>query len=320
MSAAPPRASRLLERWLGGAGFGGAVIAALISEALLSTAVLLLPLSRTPLATFAEEFKRACFGFDAGQERYVWPMVASFTVAPLLLATFVLAVYWVPLKAAKVQGLSRLWPSAALGAGVVLASSTGLLLVEDQGLRELPFPADGLRTALTAPRFELTDQHGARFGSDALSGRVALITALYASCGTTCPMIMAEVKQALSQLTERERAGLTVAAITLDPARDTPQRLAELARARALPSNVHLLTGAAGTVEGLLDRFAIARRRNPATGLIEHQNVFILLDIHGRIAYRLSAGSQQREWLGAALRRLLGESPEQALAQTLTSP
>jgi protein SCO1/2 len=47
--------------------------------------------------------------------------------------------------------------------------------------------------------------------------------------------------------------------------------------------------------------------RDTDTGLIDHANLFILIDREGRVAYRFTLGERQQDWLGNALRLLLGE-------------
>lgn len=71
----------------------------------------------------------------------------------------------------------------------------------------------------------------------------------------------------------------------------------------------NLVTGDPAEVERILDEMSVARIRDPETGVIEHPNLFLLLDRDGRLAYRLGLGERQQRWLSAALRVLLGEAP-----------
>jgi protein SCO1/2 len=99
-----------------------------------------------------------------------------------------------------------------------------------------------------------------------------------------------------------------VIAVTMDPENDSPDVLAELAKNHGMQSTLyHLVTGDPADVEPLLDRMQIARQRDPATGIISHANLFLLIDREGRIAYRLGLGERQQRWLTSALRVLLRE-------------
>jgi cytochrome oxidase Cu insertion factor (SCO1/SenC/PrrC family) len=69
----------------------------------------------------------------------------------------------------------------------------------------------------------------------------------------------------------------------------------------------HLVTGDPADVERLLDRMQIARQRDPETGVINHANLFLLVDRDGRIAYRFGLGERQQRWLTSALEILLRE-------------
>ncbi|MBZ0271089.1 SCO family protein [bacterium] len=271
--------------------------------------VLLSPPGATGFSAFAEDFRVWCFGYDPATGRMEWGYVAAFLLQPVILGSVIYAFWRRPLReiaarpaAAIPYAAAALLLVAACGAGFAAFAST-------PNDTELPFPAEELRTALVPPSFALTDHDGAAVRLEDLRGRVVLVTAVYASCGFTCPMIMGQTKNAVGALSEDERAGLTVAAITLDPEHDTSAVLAEMAKGQGVSAPLYrLLTGDAPVVNDLLDRFSVARTRNPETGVIDHANLFILIDRAGRIAYRLSLGDRQERWLISALRLLLSES------------
>jgi protein SCO1 len=52
----------------------------------------------------------------------------------------------------------------------------------------------------------------------------------------------------------------------------------------------------------------IERVRNAETGLIDHANLFLVIDRQGRVAYRFTLGDRQEQWLVSALRLLLAET------------
>ncbi|WP_415909640.1 hypothetical protein [Oleiharenicola sp. Vm1] len=58
----------------------------------------------------------------------------------------------------------------------------------------------------------------------------------------------------------------------------------------------------------LLSRLQFARVRNPETGVIDHVNLFLVVDRAGRIAYRFNLEPRHRAWLRASLRSLLHEN------------
>src|SRR5262245_15775972 len=98
------------------------------------------------------------------------------------------------------------------------------------------FPARELRTAHDPPPIRLTDQAGQPVDLAALQGKVVMLTAVYATCPHTCPLIMTEAKRVVAALSPRERADLAVIAVTIDPAHDTPEVLARFAQMHGLQS------------------------------------------------------------------------------------
>ncbi|MBI5494494.1 MAG: SCO family protein [Deltaproteobacteria bacterium] len=298
--------------------FAGYAFPALALATLGLFAVLLATLLALPAGTggnFAEQFRVWCFGYDPATGGMRWSMVAA-TFSELLLFMVVVFVIWrQPLRDQWTHGRSAYLPVAATGMVVVSALGGAFALLADTGARAdtTVFPARELRTALPPPRFTLADQDGAAVSLEALRGRVVLVTAVYASCGLACPRILGQAKRAVATLTEAEQADVTVLGITLDPQRDDRGQLARMAQAQGVTTpRYRLLTGPPAEVERALDRFDITRQRNPETGVIDHANVFIVIDRAGRVAYHFTLDPQQEQWLGQALRLLLAEPVELA--------
>jgi protein SCO1 len=227
------------------------------------------------------------------------------------LALMVALVWKEPLRAALAVG-PRAFGGVAVGVlGVAALAVAGFVaLARDRPVRVDPtvFQAQALRVAVPAPDFELVDHQGrpARLSDE--KGRVVLVTAVYASCGLTCPRILGQAKRAVATLEPREREGLSVLGITLDPERDTPEALAKLVEAQQVHAPLYrLLTGDPAAVNRALDRFDVSRRRDEKTGRIDHANLFLLIDREGKLAYRFTLDPLQEKWLGEALRLLLAE-------------
>ncbi len=293
-----------------GAAFPAFMLIALALSVTLLLGILFVPAAPDGLGAFAEAFKVWCFGYDPATGSIEPAYVLMVVVKPLILTTVILAVWWRPLGAA-LRRPGELKRPAAAAVLAVSAAALGLISLDDgRGLPqgELPFPAEDLRTAHTPPEFTLTDHQGQPVSLADLRGRVVMVTAVYASCGETCPMILRQTRQAVDALTEEEQAELSVLGITLDATRDTPEVLARLAKAQEVsPPLYRFVTGEPAEVERVLDRFDVARSRDPETGVIDHANLFILIDRQGRMAYRLTLGEQQQRWLTTALRLLIAE-------------
>lgn len=181
---------------------------------------------------------------------------------------------------------------AALAAGVRVAWALGVDAAVARTDMELP--ASYPRLDRPAPALDLTDQHGRAFTVATLRGRPALVTFAYAHCETVCPIVVQEVVQAWKQLSA-ERPVVVV--ITLDPWRDTPSRLGTIAEQWDLPDDAHVLSGPVETVEATLDRWGIARSRDPQNGEITHPLLVYVLDRTGRLAYAATGDANVIEQL-----------------------
>jgi protein SCO1/2 len=305
-------------RVMGGPGFPCFMLATLTFTQLLLFALLFTPPAPEGLGAFAESFKVWCFGYDPATGHLEWIYPIMLLVNPLMLDLVLVVVWWVPLREA-LRGDRRQFVAPLALAFTVSTVLAGALFafepVRPQG--ELPFPAEAIRTTFTAPSFSLTNQDGQPVSLSKLRGRVVVVTAVYASCGFTCPMIMGQSKRVIDSLSPEERADLTFVGITLDAEQDTREVLAAMAKAQQISAPVYnLCTGEPAKVEALLDNFNVARSRNAETGVIDHANLFILIDRQGRIAYRLTIGDQQERWLGTALRLLLRDGRTTGASKT----
>ena len=75
--------------------------------------------------------------------------------------------------------------------------------------------------------FSLTDHRGLSFTRDDLTDRWTLIFFGFTHCPDICPTTMAELAQLKSQLADTESSDARVVMVSVDPARDTPDRLAQ---------------------------------------------------------------------------------------------
>jgi protein SCO1/2 len=138
-----------------------------------------------------------------------------------------------------------------------------------------------------APRVPLVDQHGHRLSLAEWRGRPAIVTFAFGHCATICPVIVNDLRAARRR-TNRSDVALLV--ITLDPWRDTPERLPALAGHWSLGANDRVLSGSVENVEAVLDSLGVSRRRNETTGDVDHATTVFVLASDGRIAWRGDGG------------------------------
>jgi protein SCO1 len=158
-------------------------------------------------------------------------------------------------------------------------------------------PEDSLYR-LTPP---LTDQAGKAATLDRYAGQPVVVTMFYGSCPHVCPMLIATIQRFELGLPEANRKRLRVLMVSLDPARDTPAHLTEVAqRHRADLSRWTFARAAADDVRRLAAALNIQYRQLP-DGEFNHATVITLLDPQGRIVTQTSALLRLEPEFSAAL-------------------
>ena len=147
-------------------------------------------------------------------------------------------------------------------------------------------PGAALRTPLDidVPGIELIDQDGRRVSFADFRGETVLLTFAFGHCTTVCPTIVRDI---LAARRAADRSDVRLVVVTLDPWRDTPDRLQYLATHWALAPGDRVLSGSVTEVEAALAALGIGRARNETTGDVEHGATVMFLDNRGRIAWRL---------------------------------
>lgn len=302
------RSIEAIQGFLIGGGFPVFTISLLACWELFLIGMLLVPPSPSAFGSFAEDFRIWCFGYDPATGRTEWAYVMAMLVPQLMMGVFIALFWWAPLRE-----ILRVPKRAAVHiglAGLIVAGSTLGFAYSNStpATGELPFPAEAIRTAFDSPELSLVNQEGSLVDLAALRGRVVLLTAVYASCGHTCPLVLGQTQAALAELDPADLENLSVVAVTLDPENDTTEVLAALADGYGLEAPLYnFVTGPSPDVEQVLDDMQVARTRDPETGMIDHANIFLLIDREGRVAFRLGLGERQKAWLTTALRILLKE-------------
>lgn len=306
------RIVRTASCFLAGWGFPTFLLSSLAFATVLLVAMLVMPTEGTALEQFAADFRVWCFGYNPDTGSSEWAYAATMLSAPVMLGAFTLLFWWAPLRQVVRRSPRRMWRAVAPAAALVLVLAAGMGALGGssaaRGADELPFPAEALRMDRDAPGLELVDQRGERVTLAALRGKVVMVTGIYASCAIACPMILGQAKRVLAGLSPEARERVVVVGITFDPEHDDPEVLADMAQRYGVSApRFRLVTGEPDRVNRTLDRYGFARSRDPETGVIDHANLFYVIDRNGRLAYRFSLGERQEAWLGESLELLVEE-------------
>ena len=80
-----------------------------------------------------------------------------------------------------------------------------------------------------APDFELVDQFGQPVNMSQFEGKIVLITFIFTHCPDICPAITYQMKKLSEELGEDYNESVVFLSVTVDPDRDTPERLSQFA-------------------------------------------------------------------------------------------
>ena len=197
----------------------------------------------------------------------------------------------------------RTWATIGLAVLVVVLAGVGTLGVRvaraaaRSSERLAVAPGTPTRFDLDASAITLTDQRGERLSLAAFRGRPVMLTFAFGHCTTICPTVVHDLLEARRVV---HRPDVPLIVLTLDPWRDTPDRLGGMAAQWDLEGADRVLSGTVAEVEATLDRLGVGRRRDERTGDVEHGGTVILLDARSRVAWRLDGGwGRVRELLAA---------------------
>jgi protein SCO1/2 len=136
-----------------------------------------------------------------------------------------------------------------------------------------------------APEIELTRDSGASFRLHEMRGSTMLLFFGYTSCPDVCPTTLAELKQALEKLGEEDAKRVRVLFITVDPARDTPERVQEYVN-HFNPDFIGL-SGTESELAQVWKDYGVFRQNvegNSAAGyLVDHTARITLIDRNGNL-------------------------------------
>ncbi len=158
------------------------------------------------------------------------------------------------------------------------------------------------------PDFTLTDQARRRATLSQFRGKVVVVNFIYTSCAL--PQFCYRVANHFGVVQKRfhKQAGrdLVLLTITFDPARDTPERLAEYASQwKADPDTWRFLTGSAPEVERVCDLFGVAFFADE--GLMNHSIHTAIIDRAGTLVADIEGNqftaAQLGDLVATALRR-----------------
>jgi len=130
------------------------------------------------------------------------------------------------------------------------------------------------------------DQHGNSVDFDVLRGKVQVLAMVYTHCEFACPRILADMKRVEKDLTGETRQHTNFVIVSIDPQRDTPERLLEFANENNLGSDSWtLLNGSDGDILEIAALLGVRYKRISNTDFT-HSNVISVLNREGEIVHQ----------------------------------
>ncbi|MBP0050013.1 SCO family protein [Marinobacterium sp. AK62] len=182
------------------------------------------------------------------------------------------------------QQLKTLKILLILTACLLLGLATAFLL------RPQPNPAGPLNTSLKlGGDFTLQSAQGPVSLSDS-AGKVRVLYIGYASCPDVCPTALAVLTQSLKQLSDSERNQVQGIFISVDPERDTPEKLADYTA--FFSPNIIGVTGSREAIDQVVKQYGAFYRKvdldDSAMGYaVDHSSRLYLVDQQGELVETL---------------------------------
>jgi protein SCO1/2 len=153
-------------------------------------------------------------------------------------------------------------------------------------LAEAPAPSAAARTSspsLYDQPWVWNDEQGASVQLSRWRGVPLVVTMIYTSCTSTCPVTIDRLLRLADRFQHEGRAAEFVL-VTLDPAGDTLEKLRSFRAARQLPARWHLLRGNDEETQDLADFLGIKVMDDGSH--ILHDGTIALFDLAGRLTER----------------------------------
>lgn len=150
------------------------------------------------------------------------------------------------------------------------------------------------------------NRHGDTVELDSLRGRVQVVAMVYTHCEHACPRILADMERIRDNLSEEISSQTNFTIISIDPERDTPQRLSDFADENNLTEDKWtLLNGDQGDVLEIAALLGVKYKRISDTDFT-HSNMITVLNKEGEVVHQRKKLEDQHPRVIAAIQQAAG--------------
>jgi protein SCO1/2 len=169
-----------------------------------------------------------------------------------------------------------------------------VLLAGVHGAAAAEFKGGVLAPPRPAPDFTLSSAGGEAFRLSDQRGKVVALTFGYTFCPDVCPTTLAELVQVRERLGPA-KDGFRLVFLTIDPERDTPQRLREWAG--AFSGGFTALTGPPAELAKIRKAYGVVAERRTVKGtsaayLVDHSAFVYVIDRAGQLRLMFPFGTR----------------------------
>jgi protein SCO1/2 len=148
--------------------------------------------------------------------------------------------------------------------------------------------------------FQLTSADGKAVTEADFKGRKALVFFGYTYCPDVCPVTLFNLGKAMDSVAADKRP--TTLFVSVDPERDTPEKLTQYIASNGFPKDIMGLTGTPEQLTGITQAFKTQYGRDEATGasgyLVSHSSILYLMDKDWKLQTFFMEGESPAEIAG----------------------
>ena len=191
------------------------------------------------------------------------------------------------------------WAAHGRASAAALVALAVLAVVLQSSAGQGAFLGEVIEPPAPAPDFTLRTADGKSFRLSDQRGNVVLLYFGYTSCPDVCPTTLAQLADVKAQLGEAA-ARLRVALVTVDPERDTPQRLRIYTQ--AFDPTFLGLTGSKQTLGKVWKAYGVFAEKKRLAGsplgyLVDHSAKTYVIDAEGRLRLAMPFGTPNDTFL-----------------------
>jgi protein SCO1/2 len=164
--------------------------------------------------------------------------------------------------------------------GAAGMSSTGSTPARAGGQSSLEGPT--LSRPAQAPALRLSNYKGRKVDLSAYRGKAVLLTFIYTHCHNECPLIAADLHEALAMLGRRDRE-VQIIGVTTDPKGDTPGAVSGFLAQHEMTGRMQYLIGSRATLIPVWRRWQISAPRANGQGIVSHTALVYGISATGKI-------------------------------------